>query len=316
MMIEEMNRLFLASRKRGTDGARRKCSDKTIKAYRRNLDIFAGWLQTDSKEGGITDYSSIRKLHVLDFVDWMEAKVAAKEWARATALQALRSLKAFFNWVDRDEDCQAESLKGLQRYIPVIEKNPTRKFIPSSEQMRKFKNSFDTDNLWGYRNYIVTCLILTNGLRISEVCNIKMDQVKLDDKTLIADGKTGPRLVPITTEMVRLIRGWLRRRQEGLYAKESPYLFISKRGPQMDDQGFGKAFRKHVAKHGLSKVSAHTIRHFFATNYLKSGGDVIRLKNITGHTTTKMLEDYVHMAELGGDDAKEKLELHSPLKNL
>lgn len=316
MLLEEMVEMFLASRKRGDDGARKKCSPVTIEIYRRNLSIFLNYLQTETKEGGTTTYAAIKRMHIKSLVSWADEKNESGVWSRATVLQLLRALKAFFHWVDADEDCQAMELKGLQRHLPTIEKNPSRKFIPSAEQMRKFKNSFDTDNLWGYRNFVATSLMLTNGMRVGEICNLRIDQMKLDERIIIADGKTGPRLVPITNEVVRLLRGWIKRRGQGHYAVESPYVFISKRGCQMEPNGFGQAFRKHVKDNGLEKATPHTLRHFFATNYLRSGGNILRLKSITGHTSIAMLQDYVHLGDAGSKEAVDDLERYSPLKNL
>lgn len=311
MIINEMVRMFLASRRRGVDGARKKCADKTIEVYDRNLRIFEGYMA----ERAVTSYSDMKRVALLEFIDSLEEKVKAGTWSQATSLQLYRCLKAFFRWVDRDEDCQEEKLHGMQKYLPVIPKNPHRKFIPTAEQIRKFRNSFNTKNLWGYRNYITTCLILTNGMRIGEVCNLRLDGLKLDDKTLIAFGKTGPRLVPITIEMVRLLKGWLRRRAEGKYS-DSPYVFISKRGEQMDPNGYGNAFRKLVKKHGLAHIHPHTLRHTFCTYYLKNDGNVMRLKDISGHKTLSQLEDYVHLAEVAGNRAHEELERANPLNEL
>jgi site-specific recombinase XerD len=312
MMIDEMIALFMSSRKRGTDGARKRCAPKTIDMYERNLGIFWTYLNAEVSGGGVTRYESLKKLHLLAFLDWVEAKQSSGVWSKATGLQLLRCLKAFFRWVDKDEDCQEAGLKGLQRHLPAIEKNPHRKFIPSKEQMKRFRNSFNTANTWGYRNYVAVCLLLSTGMRISELCNLKVEETKLDDRTLIARGKTGPRLIPVTKELVPLLKGWLKHREDCTYAAGSDYVFISKRGPQMDAEGFGKAFRKHVAKNGLAKVSPHTLRHAFCTYYLAEGGSIVRLKNISGHTTLAQLEDYVHLAELGGRGAADELERVNP----
>ncbi len=224
-------------------------------------------------------------------------------------------MKAFFRWVDADEDCREEGLKGVQRWIPIIEKTPRRIDIPPIADIKKFTNSFDTANPWHYRDYVATCLLLTNGIRIGELCNLTIDCAKLDQFTLIVTGKTGPRLVPITKEMSSLLKGWLKRRAALRYA-DSPYMFVSRMGPQMDTDGFVKAFAKHRKKYSLPRISAHTFRHLFCTHYLEEGGDIERLRKITGHQSYDMLKDYLHDSQVISKTAHEELEKANLLKEM
>lgn len=312
MILDEMVKLFIDSRKRGTTGAKKKCAPSTVKIYEDNLKTFMGFLQSETKDGGVTQYKSIRRLHIVQFLDWLDKKQLAK----ASKLQVLGSLRTFFKWVDLDEDCELQELKGMQKWLPAIEKKPRRLDIPALKDLRSFKNNFNTDDTWEYRDYIATCLMMDTGIRLGEVCNLRLDGVKLEEKTIIVNGKQGMRLVPITNDMIRLFKGWLKRRVLCRYSEGSPYVFISKRGPQMDDNGFGKSFRKHRKKFDLPRISAHTFRHAFSTNYLRKGGDIEKLRNITGHTTYEMLKDYLHLAKLGGEEAQKELEKVSLLKEL
>jgi site-specific recombinase XerD len=316
VVLQEMVSLFMDSRKRGTTGARRKCSKKTLDIYESNLKTFMNFLQTEVKDGGLTKYESIRRLHVTQFLDWLDTKEQSGEWAKATVLQILRTLRTFFRWVDLDEDCQLYELKGLQRYLPAIPKNPRRLDIPQNKELRSFKNSFDTDSKWGYRDYVATCLMIDTGIRLGEVCNLRVDHVLLEEKCMIVNGKTGPRPVAITGDMVRLLKGWMKRRTLCSQAKDSPYVFVSKYKPKMDVDAFGKSFRKHRSKYGLSRITAHTFRHSFCTNYLRKGGDIEKLRLMTGHTTYEMLKEYLHLAKIGGNAVQEELEKVSLLKEV
>jgi site-specific recombinase XerD len=317
MILEEMLRLFIDSRKRGVCGARQRCRPKSISVYENNLKVFFGFLQTGlGKDVVITRYENIRRMHILQFLDWMEEQVKTGRWSRATVLQLLRTLKAFFRWVDLDEDCQLSELKGLQKYLPTIEKTPRRKDMPLMVDLRKFKNSFNTDGMMGFRDYVATNLMLDTGIRVGEVCNLKLNQVRLEEKVLIVDGKTGPRPVSITNEMVRLLKSWLRKRQMFPHAKESDFLFVSKYDQMMTPGGFSQSFRKHFRKLGIARVTPHTLRHVFATNYLRKGGSIEKLRMMTGHKSYDMLKDYLHLAEMGGDSMQKDLEKVSILKDL
>lgn len=315
MMISELKNLFLESRKRGTGGAKRKNSAASVRVYERNLEIFQDFLMS-LDDGGILSYKQLKRTHLIDFLDWLDKKEASGDWSKATRLQMLRCLKAFFRWVDGDEDCQEAGLKGFQKYLPAIERNPTKLEMPELKDLKTFKNSINTTNKWGYRDYVAVSLMLETGIRVGEVCNIKINHMRLDDLVVYVEGKTGPRQVAITTDMAKLLKGWLKKRSTVKSAANSEYVFLSKRGPKMDSNGFGQSFRKHCAKMGLPRITPHTLRHMMATNYLRKGGDIEKLRMMTGHTTYSMLQGYLHLAKIGGKEMQQELERVSLLKEL
>lgn len=316
MILTEMIALFMDSRKRGTTGARKRCSPATLKIYTDNLRVFENFLQSEVPGGGVTKYESIRRMHIVQFCDWLDARIEAGELAKASVYQVLRTIRTLFLWVDKDEDCQIQELKGYQRWLPAIPKNPRRLDIPPSVDLKKFKNSFNTDNRWGYRDYVITCLLLTNGMRLGELCNLTVDNILWAEKLLYVSGKQGARAVPVTGEMLRLLKGWLKRREGCEKAKDSPHVFISKRSAKLDVNAVGQRFRKHCKKYGLPRITAHTFRHSFCTDYLKQGGDIAKLKDITGHTTLEQLMAYTHLARLGGKSAQEELERVNRLREV
>lgn len=314
MNLRELIQLFMETRKSGLGGVR-KCSPATLRIYKDNLRYFEEFMTTQG-EGGVTRFEAIRRLHLSAFFDHLTSRVEAGEWAEPTKLQILRTLKTFFIWVDQDDECQELGLKSLRKYLPKIKKNPRRVDIPEIDVLKKFKAVFNTNDKWEYRDYIVTSLLADTGLRISEVCNLTVDMMMLNDKILVVKGKTGTRPVAISNDMVRMLRSWMRRRDFCPKSRNSEYVFISKRAEKMTQNGFGQSFRKHCIKHGLPRVTAHTFRHAFCTNYLRNGGDIYKLQMMTGHTTLEQLKDYVHAARLGSKAMQDELEKVSLLKSL
>lgn len=309
-MIADLIKLFLDSRRRGVTGARKKCAASTLKIYEDNLKLFHTFLQSSVDGGGVEQYQNIKRMHIVQFLDVLDKKL----WSKSSYLQVLRTMKAFFRWVDQDEECQEAGLKGFQRYLPPIEKNPRRTDIPQMKDLTKFKQGFNTNNRWGYRDYVATCLMMDTGIRLGEVCNLRVDSVLLDDQLMLVSGKTGPRPIPITKEMAGLLKGWMKRRITCKTADDSPYVFVSKYRPKMAVNAFGQRFRKHRTKLGLPRISAHSVRHSFCTNYLRQGGDIEKLRMMTGHTSFEMLSGYVHLAKIGGKSMQEELERVSLLK--
>jgi len=306
MTLTEMTALFMDSRKRGTTGARTQCSEKTLKIYDQNLHVFVGYLESE----GVVAYENIKRAHMLHFRDWLDTK----GWAKASIYQVLRTLRTLFRWVEKDEDCQLQDLENIQRWLPAIPMNPRRLDIPDNKVLKKFKNTFNTSDRWEYRDYIAICLMMTNGMRLGELCGLKVANIGWTDHVLFVDGKQGERFVPTTAAMLRLLKGWLKKREGCAQAKNSPYVFVSKRSPQISVEAFGNALRKHRKKYDLPRVTAHTFRHAFCTQYLRGGGNIAKLMGVTGHKRVDQLLAYTHLAELGKKEAREELEKVNLLK--
>lgn len=312
MKLDFMYKLFLDSRRRGTDGARKRCGPETIGIYERNLKVFHEFMLSQT----ILEYQNIRRGHILELVDWVRAKEERKAWAKATALQFWRCIKSFVRWVELDEECVAEGLRSMKKYLPVIQASPRKDYIPATSELRKFKAAFQTTTGYGYRDYVVFCTLIETGIRNGELCNLKVEDLLLEQRLMIVEGKTGRRPVPLTKALVLLMRSWIKRRMGVTMSKSSPYLFVGKYDPQMTVNGVGQVFRKLRAKHKLGPVSPHTLRHLFATHYLANGGGMERLRNITGHSSYEVLKGYLHMAQVGGEGALDELEKVSVLKGL
>jgi site-specific recombinase XerD len=135
MLIETMVKSFIYSRRKGIDGAKAKCAEGTIKIYERHLSTFNTWLMTDAQ---VTRYENITRNHMRAYLEFLEGRCKSGLWAESTNLQMLRSLRTFFHWVERDEECVEEGLhaKRLHRYLPVIPQGEPRKDIPQKLILR------------------------------------------------------------------------------------------------------------------------------------------------------------------------------------
>jgi integrase/recombinase XerD len=313
MLIEEVVGLFIHSRKRGTTGARKKARPKTIEYYEETIAEFTGYLS----EKGKTSYAQIKKTDILEFLDWMDTQTRpdGQLWSESTKLKILRALRALFRFVDRDDECVAEGLKPWTKALPVIKATPSRKYIPETGDIRKFKAAFNTSSRAGYRDYVAFCLSLDSGARAGELSNLRVDQLKLADKMALMpeEGKTGQRLVPLSVDMVKMLRGWLNMR--GKFAK-CDYVFVSRSGNKLLSTAMTQAFMKLRRKHGLAHITPHTLRHIFCTHYLKNGGEIGKMMMITGHSSYDVAKGYLHLSKIGGKEMQAELEHASPLKNL
>jgi site-specific recombinase XerD len=312
--------MFLLSRRRGiqAEGAKRKARDETIRNYRNDLKIFSDWMLDNSH----THYNHMQRADVVRFCDWVAEKnpddFRRKRWAEASQYKVLRSIRAFFNWVELCEDCRLEQMRGWTQCLPVIPRNPRKPFVPQKNAMKKFLSSLDTRTRVGLRDFAAGNLIVDAGLRQGELRWLRMKNLKLDEDSpfilVPQEGKTNERVVWITQDCVRILKMWLRRR-ERFVVDGVDWVFVNQHGKkQMTTIGWAHAWRRHRILANTPGLTAHTFRHYFCTDWVRNGGDLAKLQSQTGHESLETLRIYLHLAN---DKAVAKeAERVSPLKNL
>lgn len=148
----------------------------------------------------------------------------------------------------------------------------------------------------GQRLWTMVVLILDTGLRVSEVLGLKMDQVDFQAGVLRVMGKGGKeREVPFSSTAKQALWNYIARRGE---IPSQDVIFVSQYGQQLDRCWMQKALRIVNRKVGLQgvRLSPHTLRHTFATQYVINGGDAFSLQQMLGHSTIEMVKVYVALA--------------------
>lgn len=148
----------------------------------------------------------------------------------------------------------------------------------------------------GIRNYALITLLYDTGCRISELLELKVDDIQLDEKILTVKGKGGKgRVVPFGDRSLVCLVKYLNKRNK-LYGKEG-VLFLTKFGGPLTGRMTNKIIERigEKAKVKNVRLSAHTFRHTFAKNWLMNGGDIFSLQKILGHKTLDMVRNYVNI---------------------
>ena len=148
----------------------------------------------------------------------------------------------------------------------------------------------------GIRNYVLITLLFDTGCRISELLELKVDYIQLDEKILTVKGKGGKgRVVPFGDRSLIGLVKYLNRRTT-LFGKGG-VLFLTKFGEPLTRRMTNKIIERigEKAKVENVRLSAHTFRHTFAKNWLMNGGDIFSLQKIFGHRTLDMVRNYVNI---------------------
>lgn len=308
MTFEETIEAFLQSRRLGNGGANKPNAERTIYEYRYDLETFFRFFEKREH------YTKLAQSDITAFLVHHQGR----EIADASKKKMLRSLRAFFNWVEKDSECQEMKLKSWAHLLPKIGQSQGRLYIPTPEVMSKFLHAFDTSTIWGLRDFTVTSMLIDCGPRIGEVCNLDISSLLFDQNQMILNGKTGQRVVPLSADItIPHLRKWLRERKR--FAK-CEALFTTKFGGRCTPNTFDQAFadNRKISGVGVSEegtLTPHTVRHYFCTHYLVNGGSLPMLQSITGHTNLMTLQIYLHMSLQFASVKKEHMSA-SPLRSM
>ena len=261
-------------------------STQTLAAYRRDLSLFAQWLQ-DQHGRGLADTRET------DLLAYMAERHAATR--ATTANRRLSVFKRFSHWALREKLIDADPTLRLQ-----AARQPLRvPKILSEPQVEALLAAPDTDTPLGLRDRTMIELMYASGLRVSELVGLKTVYLSLDEGALRVTGKgSKERLVPFGAEAHAWVRRYLAEARAAiLKGQASDALFVTARGGPMTRQMFWKLIKAHALKAGIhAPLSPHTLRHAFATHLLNHGADLRAVQMLLGHADISTTTIYTHVA--------------------
>ena len=258
-------------------------SRNTLAAYRRDLALYAGWLQGkdlhDTGEADLNAYFAAR-----------HAQTRA-----TTANRRLTVFKRYFRWALRERLVIADPTLRLQ-----AAKQPLR--VPKTlteSQVEALLAAPDVDTPLGLRDRTMLEVIYASGLRVSELVTLKTFNVSMDDGVLRVFGKgSKERLVPFGQVAADWIRRYLAQaRPVILDGQQTEDLFVTSHGKGMTRAMFWLIVKKQAAAAGITApLSPHTLRHAFATHLLNHGADLRAVQMLLGHADISTTTIYTHVA--------------------
>jgi integrase/recombinase XerD len=264
-------------------------SKNTLSAYRRDLTLYAGWLQGQGRvlpqttEGDLNGYFSAQ--HNLT--------------KAATANRRLTVFKRYFRWALRERLVAADPTLKLQAARQALRVPKTL----TEHQVEALLAAPDTATALGVRDRTMLELMYASGLRVSELVTLKVFNVSLPDNVLRVLGKGNKeRLVPFGEVASAWIRQYLGEARSGLLAgKQTDDLFVTHRGVRagsaMSRVMFWMIVKKHARGAGITApLSPHTLRHAFATHLLNHGADLRAVQMLLGHADISTTTIYTHVA--------------------
>lgn len=211
----------------------------------------------------------------------------------ARSLSALRSFYKFLREqkLRTDNPVAAHKTPKLGRSLPKD---------LSEQDVEALLYAADTSTALGLRDRAMLEVLYACGLRVSELINLRIDLINLNQGYLRILGKGNKeRLVPLGQIAAEWIEKYIQDARPHLYKSATDYLFLTQHGGIMSRQNFWYAIKRYALQAGIqSELSPHTLRHAFATHLLNHGADLRVVQMLLGHSDLSTTQIYTHVAQV------------------
>lgn len=263
----------------------RNYSPSTIDAYRHDLHLLLIHLSGQ----GLTPID-VKLDHLQRFAAWIhEQGIGPKSQARI-----LSGVRTFYHYLVVDGYLEVDPTELLESpHLP--------KHLPeylTTEEVDRLEAAIDLTSAEGHRNRAIIEVFFSCGLRVSELVELKLSNLFLNERFMRVVGKGGKeRLVPISQRAVGELELWFDdRRQMRIKPGEDDYVFLNRRGHHLTRTMILIMVKRLGEAAGIKKtLSPHTLRHSFATALLRGGADLRVIQVLLGHADIATTEIYTHM---------------------
>lgn len=265
----------------------RSLSGNTKDAYLEDLAKLLSYFATENIEA---ENATLTDLECF-VTSLVELGISARSQARI--ISGIKSFYKFLILEDAISDDPTELLEcpSLGRHLPEV---------LSIEEIDAIEAQIDTSTPTGRRNLAIVEMLYSCGLRVSELSNLKISNLALDQEFISVFGKGDKqRLVPIGEGSIDIVKNWINDRMEMDNVKDSErdYLFLSNRGKHISRITIFVLIKDLAEKAGITKnISPHTFRHSFATHLLEGGADLRSIQEMLGHESILTTEIYTHIS--------------------
>ena len=264
----------------------RSYSKNTLDAYRRDLQKLLVFYADNH-----IDYRTV----TLEQLDQFAGQLREEGIQTRSVARILSGVRSFYRFLTLEKEVEQDPTELLES--PQIGKHLPE--VLSVEEIDSIINVIDVSKPEGIRDRAIIEVLYGCGLRISELCNLRISQLYLEDKYIRVKGKgSKERLVPIEGVAIDRVREWLVTRM-GCKVKpsEEDYVFVSlTRGSRLSRISLFVYIKDYAERAGIKKnISPHTFRHSFATHLLEGGANLRAIQMMLGHEDISTTEIYMHI---------------------
>jgi len=260
-------------------------SVNTLDAYMRDLDKLVHYLAAEQVH--VTEVK-------LEQLEHFAASISDLGIGPRSLARILSGVRQFYRFLVLDgymEDDPTELLESPKQPNHLPE-------VLSTAEVDLLEQAIDLSKWEGHRNRAIIEVLFSCGLRVSELINLKLSNLYVDEQFIRVMGKgSKERLVPISPRALEELNYWFSMRNEmSIKPGEEDYVFLNRRGHHLTRTMILIMIKRYAVEAGIKKtISPHTLRHSFATSLLEGGADLRAIQAMLGHESIGTTEIYTHI---------------------
>ncbi len=265
-------------------------SENTALSYRRDLEKYTRYLM---KVEQLTSLKDVTQTVIMNYLYYLKEKGRATTTiARTTA-----SIRSFHRFLIReritidDPSIHIETPKQERRLPKVL----------TTEEVEVLLKVPKTNSAFDIRNKAMLELLYATGIRVSELCTLKITDIHLEMGFIRCFGKGNKeRVIPVGKLATEALEKYMNKsRAELMKTKKHDFLFVNHHGEGLSRQGFWKILKK-ISKEAMieKELTPHTLRHSFATHLLENGADITAIQEMLGHADISTTQIYKHVTKI------------------
>ncbi len=259
----------------------------TIDAYLTDLKYYAKFLKKYQKIYDVTEIETY-------MIERYMLSLKRQNLSKQTIARKLTSIKEFHKFLFNENITKDNPAK----LIDTVKQDKKLPAVLTVEEVTKMIESINGETPIDLRNRAILEIMYGSGLRVSEVCDLKVSDLHLNTKYINIIGKGNKeRIVPIGDLAIEALRKYLTKGRPELTKKTySDYVFLNYLGKPLSRQSVFKYIKKLAKDNEIEKeISPHTLRHSFATHLLNNGVDLRFVQELLGHEDISTTQIYTHL---------------------
>ncbi len=263
----------------------KNASPHTITAYSKDLEQFFLFLENNQIE-------SIKSVTPKQIRNWI-SELHTNSMSAKTIHRKISSVRSFYKFLQRKQIVDRNPTLNI--VMPKIPKKLPL-FVKEKEMEYLLDNIETEENYSSIRNKLIIEIFYGTGMRLSELVNLKENDILINEKLVKVVGKGNKeRLIPLTNESIRLLKQYNKIKKETFGLGGNSWLFLTDKGEKIYHKLVYRVVNSSLSKvTTIQKKSPHVLRHTYATTLLNKGADLNAVKELLGHANLNATEIYTH----------------------